>query len=656
MAIASLVIAPVKRCLILSAMVLTTAFAPATLYAEPDDKPLEFERIVVTATLTESQLKDVPASITVITKEELLQSPIENIMQAVQESTGITTNSRGVGGRGVINLRGMDSHQTLVLLNGKRTTTTDNILGHSNFQYNQVPIAAIERIEIIRGPLSALYGSEALGGVINIITRPVPEKWEGAIQMRAGTPSGNLGGEEASIGVFAAGPIGQYAGLTLSGSYFDQADTELKEDPQLSELEGKELAEYLARLTLTPWQDHRFELEIAQADEERSHNAIDRATPPYYTSTYDLDRSHYSIGYDGTFNSALLHIGAYQSRFEQLNTRTNGVTPTVPQELSDDVFDGHISFPLFERQFATVGVEHRTESLSHPAITNGKDEISHKALFIQDEVELLDDLMLTAGLRGDDHETYGLEYSPRLYLVYHHTDQLTIKGGYSHGFKAPTIKQISPNYSFIGPFTFVGNSNVDPETSDNYELAILWEAPLYQLGVTFFHNEIDDLIQLQCIASCVLPFGRTYHYENIDEALTQGIETEASLGLTEVFSFSLNHTYMKAENESTGQRLPERPKNSANVRLNMNLAQRALNAAIRMEYIGTQVQYGQLGNQINIPHYTLWHFNISKQFAGKYRVTAGVDNIGNVRLEDKAPALDFAERGRFYYLGFDSSF
>ena len=124
MAIAPHVIAPVKRYLIQTAIVLATALAPATLYAESDDKPLEFERIVVTATLTESQLKDVPASITVITKEELLQSPIENIMQAVRESTGITTNSRGVGGRGVINLRGMDSHQTLILLNGKRTTTT----------------------------------------------------------------------------------------------------------------------------------------------------------------------------------------------------------------------------------------------------------------------------------------------------------------------------------------------------------------------------------------------------------------------------------------------------------------------------------------------------------------------------------------------------
>ena len=649
-------LAAAKKHLIQSVIMLTSTLTSAALHAEPEDKSREFEQIVVTATLNESQLRDAPASITVISREELLQRPVENIMQAVRESTGVTLSSRGVGGRGVISLRGMDSHQTLILLDGKRTTTTDNILGHSNYQYNQIPIEAIERIEIIRGPLSALYGSEALGGVINIITRAVPEKWGMSVQMRVGTPSENIGGEEASIGLFAAGPVGEYAGLTLSGSYLDRADTQLKEDLKLSELEGIELAEYLARLTVTPWKNHRFELEIAQADEERSHNAIDRATPPYYTSTYDLDRSHYSIGYDGTFDNTLLHIGAYQSRFEQVNTRTNGVTPTVPQDLEDRVFDTHISFPLLDRQFVTVGGEYRSESLSHPAITGGEDRVINKALFIQDEIELLDDLMLTAGLRGDDYETYGLEYSPRLYLVYHHTDQLTIKGGYGHGFKAPTIKQVSPDYKFIGPFTFVGNPDVGPETSDNYELAILWEEQPYQLGMTFFHNEIDDLIQLQCIAACALPFGRTYHYENIDEALTQGIETEIALGLTEVFSFNLNHTYMKAENQSTGLRLPERPENSANARLNMDISQWAVNAAIRLEYIGTQVQYGRLGNTIDIPDYTLWHFNISKQFAGKYTVIAGIDNVGDVRLEEKSDALDMAERGRFYYLGLNASF
>ncbi|MBV1915752.1 MAG: TonB-dependent receptor [Pseudomonadales bacterium] len=648
-------LAIIQRDLTLSAILLSLLIVPTASWAEPQDTPSEFEQIVVTATLTESQLRDVPASITVITREELLQRPVENIMQAVRESTGITLSSRGVGGRGVINLRGMDSHQTLVLLDGKRTTTTDNIIGHSNFQYNQIPIEAIERIEIIRGPLSALYGSEALGGVINIITRAVPKKWGLSMQVRAGTPSDDIGGEEASIGLFAAGPVGKYAGLTLSGSYFDRNETELKEDPKLSELEGIELAEYLARLTVTPWKDHRFELEVAQVNEERSHNTIDK-TPPYYTSTYDLDRSHYSIGYDGTFDNALLHIGYYQSSFDQINTRTNGKTPTDPQELEDRVFDSHISFPLLDRQLITLGGEYRTESLRHPALTGGEDEITHKALFIQDEVELLDDLILTAGLRGDDHETYGLEYSPRLYLVYHHTDQLTVKGGYGHGFKAPTIKQVSPDYVFNGPFTFVGNPNLSPETSDNYELAILWEEQPYQLGITFFHNDIDDLIQLQCIAACTLPFGRTYHYENIDDAFTQGIETEIALGLTEVFSFNLNHTYMKTENRTTGLRLPERPEHSANARLNMSLSQSAVNAAIRMEYIGSQVQYGKLGNEIGIPDYVLWHFNISKQFAGKYTVLAGIDNIGNVRLEEKSDALDMAERGRFYYVGFDTRF
>jgi len=620
------------------------------------EEPQKLDQVVVTATRTEALLKDSPASMTVITREELQQRPIENILEAVRESTGITLSGRGVGSRGVISLRGMQSHQTLILIDGKRTTATDNILGHSNFQYNQVPIEAIERIEIVRGPLSALYGSEALGGVINIITRAVPEKWSGSIRAQGGIRDDSQGGDEASVGVYASGPLGDKVGLTVSASYLDKEKTELNDNALISEIEGQDVTQYLARLTLTPWEGHRFEAEIAKVDEDRARDTNSRGKPPFYESSYDLDRSHYALGYDGTFGSTLLHLNYYQSDFDQVNHRTNGVSPTVTQKLEDRIVDGHVSFPLLGKQLITLGGEYRTEGLKHPSIAGGKKEITYKALFIQDEIDLADNLLLTLGLRGDNHEEFGSETSPRAYLVYHLNDNLSLKGGYGHGFKAPTIKQVSPEYRFNGHHNFVGNPDVGPETSDNYEIAALWHNQRHQVGVTYFYNDIEDLIKTSCITNCKARFGRTFHFENVNEVRIQGLETEIGLALTNNLDFNFNHTYLDAKDQTADRRLADRPRHSANVRLNMQLPQWGVNTALRAEYIGSQVQYSRKGETIDIPNYTLWHFSVSKVLSQNFTLRAGVDNIGDVDLSDKSDNFFYAERGRFYYMGLNAQF
>ena len=143
-----------------------------------------------------------------------------------------------------------------------------------------------------------------------------------------------------------------------------------------------------------------------------------------------------------------------------------------------------------------MGGEWRKEELVNAGLKNGQDEATHKALFVQDEFALGQNLMATLGLRGDHHAIFGSEVSPRAYLVWEASPTLVVKGGYGHAFKAPTLKQISPNYvGAEGPHSFLGNGNIQPETSNAFELGANWQAaPQLALRATVFHTEVKQLI------------------------------------------------------------------------------------------------------------------------------------------------------------------
>ena len=162
--------------------------------------PAQLPPLVVTATLTERDVRDAPGSVTVITREDLDASPARDLFDAVREAPGVTIRGVGLGGRRVVNIRGLDSKHVLLLSDGRRVTATDEYIGHSDYGYAWVPLPDVERIEIVRGPLSALYGTDAMGGVINVITRPVGEDWRGAVRILGGVTDHGRGGDEYQLG------------------------------------------------------------------------------------------------------------------------------------------------------------------------------------------------------------------------------------------------------------------------------------------------------------------------------------------------------------------------------------------------------------------------------------------------------------------------
>lgn len=500
-----------------------TAADDALLAAAPAGQHT-LQAVTVTATMTEQEARTAPASVTVVTEEELAQRNAANLLDAVRGTPGVTFQGRQVGGRKTLALRGMEGKHTLTLIDGRRISASDDVIGHSDYQYGWLPMAAVERVEIIRGPLSALYGSEALGGVINLITKKPKDRWMASIGLSGATGlDSDTAADALRTSVYAAGPLGEQFNLAINAEKSYQGSTVLPEDRAQSEIEGNRTRSLGLTASWQPVAGHEVELGVQDGLEKRDSDDINR-TPTYYHNRYELDRTQKHASWSADWgNGWRSQLRAYRSDISIRNFRNNGVAATRPQDMRDSVVDGHASTRWGSHQI-TVGGEWRKEELVNAGLKNGQDEATHKALFVQDEFALGQNLMATLGLRGDHHEIFGSEVSPRAYLVWEASPTLVVKGGYGHAFKAPTLKQISPNYvGAEGPHSFLGNGNIQPETSNAFELGANWQAaPQLALRATVFHTEVKQLITYRLLQK--IGPRSIYQYDNVDAARIQGLE------------------------------------------------------------------------------------------------------------------------------------
>ena len=607
----------------------------------------EVQQVVVTATRTEMLQEDVPGSVTVITAEQIEESNAEDLLDVIRSTTGISLVGRGVGGRKVMSIRGMESRHSLILINGHRIAASDDVIGHSDFEYSWVPLESIERIEIVRGPMSSLYGSEALGGVINIITKPVSDTWQGVTNGSLGTPTDRDGGDHYRLAAHGSGPLTHNIGLSFSVEKVYEDDTRDEDQPQYSELEGKEILAGEATLSFALDERQTLELTVLGSEEERWRDTYGRRGD--YRGDYDIDRYQTALSYRGRFGSGPLEGSIYRS-WEDADYRTTAGF-TSSNTLIEDVAEVHGSTALGENHLLSLGGEYRQEALKNRLLRTGETDATHWALFAQDEISLGEALAITAGLRWDHHEYFGSEISPRIYAVYKATDKITVKGGYGHGFKAPSLKRVSPDYVFRGPHTFHGNPNLQPEVNDSFELGVSYAYADLEAALTLFRNDIDDLISYECITNCDQRFGREFLYVNVDEARTQGVETELTTSLTDDLHLAFNYTYLDAKDTANDERLEARPRHNANVSLTHHYAPWGLKSTLRAEYIGEQML-----NDEQAPGYSLWHLAFIKSFGKRLELRAGVKNIGDVRLADKSDKFDYVEQGRVVYAGLKATF
>ncbi len=615
----------------------------------------ELEPIFVTVKGAALESRDVPASFTVITAEQIRQTPAKDILDVIRLTTGITISGRVFGNRETINIRGMESRHTLIMIDGRRVSSSDAVIGHSDFENAWVPLEAIERIEIVRGPLSSLYGSDGMGGVINIITKQAQDEWRSTISVMTGKRTDDRGGEEKNIAFRSSGPVTDNLSIVIGGNITDKEPTIDKNDPIIYEGEGKELQSLNLTLNYQINQNHSVELYHSQGYEDR--NLVFSRT---FKMAQELERTMTSLGHKGTFGEIDTSLRLYETSIHSINRMVGaGWGRKSENKLTDRILDGTINMPVGEQHFLTFGAELRKETLEHRGLPGGEGSLSNQAIFIQNQIDLTDNTLLTLGLRSDDHEVFGSELSPRIYLVHHLTNQVSIKGGYGEGFRSPTLKQISPDYEFRhGRTLIVGNPDVTPEHSDTIEIGIRYTDNTASAGLTLFRTNVDDLIA--SVAAPARPgFNRVRHSINIDKARIDGVEMEVSTELPAGFNAGLNLTHLSTEDLTTGLDLLQRPDLTANLRVGWISPDRSLSTAITGQHVGQQENTSRVGRTIvrnSLPSYNLFGLNLQKTLNNTFTLRGGVENITDVRLADKHDAYGFEIRGRFIHIGADINF
>lgn len=634
-----------RRLLVSSALL--GSIATASAWAEPEQA---IPRVVVTASLIEQKLEDAPASITVIDREELSNRPVQDLSDALLGASGVHVGGVGLGRRG-ISIRGMSNEYTLTMIDGRRISQSAGVIGHSEADVGWVPTEGIERIEVVRGPMSSLYGSDSLGGVINIITRPATDEWRASVTSRGEWREDGRGGEVLQTGLYASGPvIEDQLGITAYGEFRDREPTVSPTDPRLSEMEGRQVTSANLALDWTPDAFQRIALNYGQGREERERNALSGGT--YYVTTDMVDREQYALSHTGNWQWGETSVRAYGTKLEKKNRRSSGI-PVRPQVLEDRTYDARTTLNLGASNRLSLGGEWRQEELFDTSMNSaGYDRVRHRAMFVQEELEV-GSWLLVLGTRYDDHDIFGGYNSPRAYAVYHATDSLTFKGGVGRGFKAPNLKLLSPEYSVTtSSFVVYGNPDLDPEFNTSYELGAHYRAALWSLQATVFQNDVEDLIQSYCAADCNTL--RVLNYENVDEARIRGLEIATSFAPLHQLALELNYTFLNARDLTADRPLAEKPKHAANLTLKW-LATDKLNVQLRSNYHGKQTMYAS-EVRYGLPDYTLWGVDLNYQLTRRFKLHLSGDNLTDERLAELSNRFNYVEVGRSYSAGLTGSF
>lgn len=569
----------VYRALLVTGLLTLPALAQAENAAD--------EKIVVTATQTKHTTLSAPASVSVITRAELEKMSVNNVTDAVKKLPGININPSTSYGRNEIKIRGMKADYTLLLINGRRVNSRDALAGNmgNDFDLSAIPISAIDRVEVIRGPMSSLYGADALGGVVNVILKQPGNDLKGEIGYNFEAPTEGSGGDHNRLNSYISGPLIEnmlLGSLLADGGKRDAWKTEQSINQNTDALEKRDNYNVIGNLTwlLDSQQSLDFDVTYTKDDRDVHWNNYGTAV----RNIQKMERLGLGLTHNGSWDNSDTRLRYFYENVELMdNSQLNNGKADITQD--NHTVDGQVSGYLGDH-LLTGGGEYRLTSLKHSMnLPNGTIDVSQGALFLQDEFKLAD-LALTFGGRVDKHETYGTEFSPRAYATYSLTDNWVIKGGVSKAFKAPSIAQSSESYAIAacrGRCQTVGNPDLKPETSISYEIGTAYEAERFGAGVTLFNNDIKDMIQVQTWDRVATRLT----YENVNKARIQGIETSFWVDVTDDLNWTTNWTIVDAEDRTTRMRLKQTPKNTVNTQLNWQA----------LDNLSTYISYQYTGNQ-----------------------------------------------------------
>ncbi|KMV36398.1 ligand-gated channel protein [Franconibacter pulveris] len=658
-----------SRSLLITAALCAATASPYLFGAEQDE-------MVVTATGFAQKIQNAPASISVISKQQIEDKAYRDVTDALRDVPGVVVT--GGASSSDISIRGMASQYTLFLVDGKRISTRSTRPNSDNSGIEQgwlPPLESIERIEVIRGPMSSLYGSDAMGGVINVITKKVSntKSWTGSVHGDATFQENRDSGDLYQTNAYASGPlIDGLLGVKVSGLF-----SRRQEDRIVNGYNEQRMRNGAVTLNVTPDDKNDFDLDIARELQDRNSTPGMSTEAEVCRGATCTPNEKSETRYEHT-TYALTHHGYYDD-FNSTSYIQQEISNNPEREMKawNTTFNTQNQIFLGDHTL-TVGGQYRYEKLrdngNQLEAAQGLSKLTRWswALFSEDEWAMTDSFTLTAGLRMDKDENYGTNWTPRGYGVWHLNDQWTLKGGVSAGYKAPELRQSSASWGQVTgggrlDGIIVGNPDLKPEKSLSEEIALLWDnGDNLNAGVTLFNTDFKDKITevRRCNSSAdpACQIGN-HRYDfvsdrvNVDKANMRGVESTFGWEMVKDLNLTANYTFTESEQKSgqfSGKPLNKMPKHMFNTTLDWQ-ATPDVGFWSRLNLRGKSSEYlSRTAMAQGTPSYTQVDVGLRYHAAKDLLLTAGVYNVFDKQID--YATYDTILDGRRYTLGLTYNF
>ena len=660
------------------------------------------EIMVTTATKTEKNIEGVSASVIVITEEEIQKTGASTLDKILEKVPSINAQygrfpHPSASSKASISLRGMGANGTLILVDGKRLSGETE----SPYEMTRITASMIERIEIVKGSMSTLYGSDAIGGVINIITKKV-DKNVSTLDLKYGS-NGDGDAVNKNVNFTNRGSVDKLrykintsiddtTPYKVNKSYTQQAIN----PSSGADLNGNSLDNISGNYDVT----YKDEATVKTIGTRLEYDFSDNFTAGLDLSYFTEDREGQYLGNTSATSGGLItntpvnsedknrridissdfkylinddlsmNTKVYRSYYKKRNYTDpltfDGATNTkFSANVTIDTLESDLTYILNDSNIITTGLEYRKETRDSGAINPDASSsefitkvVNYKSLFIQDEIEISDTLNAIVGTRYDNISNADNKITLQAGLVKEIAEDTSIRANYAQGYRTPDIAELYVVSMYYKGAKRYGSEVINtiktesydlkPEQSQTFELSLSNKYENLSSVFTIFNNKVKDKIDLVSYNDSSSST-KYYTSENIDQVDIKGAEVSFDYDLNKDIDLGLNATYLKTEDESTGKELTYTPDISASFSVNYKITN-DLNTNLMLRYIGEQ--YSNSTNTEQTNNYTLVDLGAQYQINKNIEYYLGVDNIFNKEVDEEIGT----NVGSYYFTGLRITF
>ncbi|VAW83695.1 TonB-dependent receptor [hydrothermal vent metagenome] len=633
---------------------------------------VELGEVVVTGTRTEKPVLEAPVRTEVVSRKEIEKTHARDLKEALEDVPGLLLKPiHGKSGFEVW-LQGFNADRVLVVLDGEPITPSTG----SSVDLSQIGTANIERIEIVKGATSALYGSNAMGGVINVITRKPVRPLAYSLTVDGGSYGDkNLSGDANEISVrHLAGNLaikrpGGY--LQFNGSLRDKDGYDLDPGTFRSEGEAGTKSNLDLRLAWTP--DDNTEVYIApRYYQEDISNNLSTFAPGVgeikQKKNEEARRFHTTVGMTKTLaDGGRLRGWLLQDNWRDVTQQDVIATPGVEQERTAeiDLYRAELQWdkPWGENHVFTSGVLLGQATLdqyqdrigqNRTIEVDGKEQRNIEA-YLQDDIFIGRHWEIVPGIRVQDDSDFGFYAAPKINVMFTpgwFSDVTTnIRIGVGRGYRVPNLKErfFVFDHSQLG-YMVLGSDELQPEQSNSYQLGIEFaQLGDFHVDFTLFHNRIKNLIDTRInVDKSAQTNLNIFDYQNFARAMTQGMEFSGNLYRGR-FSMKGSYTLLDSEDLDTEKTLKDRPRHQ--IKMGIDWQNKAWGTTVTLRGVYQSEEFFDAENSLESPGWTTWDMKLTQVIGAGFKIFGGVDNLTDEHREPSILHDQRPEAGRFIYMG-----